>query len=330
MLTYDSANQLARALLLAHAHRAKRAAQHVPSLAVRSADEVPAGDSAYARRGAALHPSDDPIFGDVFEGVNETDEEEGTVETDEEEGTVETDDEEGTVETDDDAVETDDASGEVDAHRSVGLDSPDSMDALFRACHAWERTCVVFLYHTGHEPCERHWPMWRQYARSQAGALCAHLEVSSHLGELHARHGPTDWPAIVRCHNGERRMIDLTTISGEAAKGGHEVTKLEEVEQLIRTASPKHVVLVGFFAKWCSHCVELKPKWHSSVSTIKGPTWCTIDCSDSDAPGLRLFESLKLKGFPTILAFDGAAPRVFPNRGKDTTAEDIAAFAHSR
>ena len=86
-------------------------------------------------------------------------------------------------------------------------------------------------------------------------------------------------------------------------------------------------MVVGFFAHWCHHCKVLLPKWKDAMQATKAVLWCEMDCSDSKSAAVELFRDMDLRGFPAVLLFDGGAkPRMFPNRGKVTTASDLVRF----
>jgi len=72
--------------------------------------------------------------------------------------------------------------------------------------------------------------------------------------------------------------------------------------------------LVNFFAPWCGHCQELKPKWNESSNLLKGRAkLVSVDCTDDK--NQSLVKELNIKGFPTIKVFSkGATSR---NSGDD-------------
>ena len=84
-------------------------------------------------------------------------------------------------------------------------------------------------------------------------------------------------------------------------KGGNSImiTASNFDDQVLNQDIP---TLVNFFAPWCGHCQELKPKWNESSNLLKGRAkLVSVDCTDDK--NQSLVKELNIKGFPTIKVF---------------------------
>ena len=67
--------------------------------------------------------------------------------------------------------------------------------------------------------------------------------------------------------------------------------------------STKHV-FVEFFAPWCGHCKQLKPKYEAVARAFKAETEIIIAAVDADSyAASHLVKRYDIKGFPTLLWF---------------------------
>ena len=215
----------------------------------------------------------------------------------------------------------------IETPRSIGLDSMHSLNVFAETCQNWQKSCTVLLFVRGHEPCDAIWPRWVARTRTNHEACFAHLECSACMEEAKLELGTTTFPTIVRIdESGERLMRPSNTEDDE-----HDETRLSgpgNVRHLIANASPNNKVVVGFFAHWCGFCKDMLPKWEEAKTSeaARLAKWCTMDCTDQSSPASSLFNELRLRGFPSILLFDGGEPKVFQNRA-DSNASDLVRFA---
>ena len=57
---------------------------------------------------------------------------------------------------------------------------------------------------------------------------------------------------------------------------------------------------LGVFADWCGHCVQTKPAFFKGTKGMKKVHW--FDATNSQT---KLFEEFGVRGFPTVMYFDG-------------------------
>ena len=84
------------------------------------------------------------------------------------------------------------------------------------------------------------------------------------------------------------------------------------------------VIMVEFYAPWCTHCKKLEPEWESAATELKGQaTFMKFDATTDES----LARGYGVKGFPTIKVFvDGEVGDYEGER----TAKALVAFAKRR
>lgn len=104
---------------------------------------------------------------------------------------------------------------------------------------------------------------------------------------------------------GEKELKD------EDRKPETQAEKMQGVEYLntetFKTfiSKPKQHTLVMFYAPWCPHCTEAKPKFQAASEKLKqsksGSTLAAVNCDEKTSE--KVCEDLKIEGFPTLIHF---------------------------
>jgi len=77
-----------------------------------------------------------------------------------------------------------------------------------------------------------------------------------------------------------------------------------DFQQRVIDASLKSVVLVDFWAAWCSPCIALAPALERVVNEYEGNiVLAKVEVDDN----MRLAGHYRLRGFPTVILFHGGS-----------------------
>jgi putative thioredoxin len=88
------------------------------------------------------------------------------------------------------------------------------------------------------------------------------------------------------------------------AKSTH-ITDVDEgsFQTQVIDASRQHLVLVDFWAEWCSPCLSLAPALERVVEELQGRVrLAKVEVDDN----MRLAGHYRLRGFPTVILFSDA------------------------
>eukprot|EP00656_Telonema_subtile_P040079 TRINITY_DN45148_c0_g1_i4.p1 TRINITY_DN45148_c0_g1~~TRINITY_DN45148_c0_g1_i4.p1 ORF type:complete len:186 (-),score=63.63 TRINITY_DN45148_c0_g1_i4:63-620(-) len=103
----------------------------------------------------------------------------------------------------------------------------------------------------------------------------------------------------------------------------------EDVVKIVQKSFRKEVlesdndVLVEFYAPWCGHCKELKPKYDSLAKSLKDVPTLTVGKVDAEANELP---DVKIEGFPTIKLWPSGHKDAPVNFQGERTEEALLAF----
>jgi thioredoxin 1 len=77
---------------------------------------------------------------------------------------------------------------------------------------------------------------------------------------------------------------------------------LEDFEQQVLVASRQRIVLVDFWAAWCSPCLVIAPVLENVVSEYAGKV-ALAKLEVDEADNMKLAGRYRVRGFPTIILF---------------------------
>ena len=82
--------------------------------------------------------------------------------------------------------------------------------------------------------------------------------------------------------------------------------QLEDFDERVLNASQQHIVLVDFWAAWCSPCLVIAPVLERVVAEYAGKV-ALAKLEVDEGENMKLAGRYKVRGFPTIILFKQGA-----------------------
>lgn len=103
------------------------------------------------------------------------------------------------------------------------------------------------------------------------------------------------------------------------------VLVLRAKESFEDSANDGKRTIVLYYAPWCGHCKNLKPKWEKVAEKYKNDgtvTFKKVNCDDNPEEA----QKMGIEGYPTIILFSSGKKHVYDG---DHTEEGIEGFLQS-
>lgn len=85
----------------------------------------------------------------------------------------------------------------------------------------------------------------------------------------------------------------------------NELNTLSEIQDYVNTGDRK---LVLFYADWCGHCKNMKQDWINAQNQITPEYMKQCNAGKNNEKTKEIMEKYDVKGFPTIIMFEGKKP----------------------
>lgn len=85
----------------------------------------------------------------------------------------------------------------------------------------------------------------------------------------------------------------------------NELNTLSEIQDYVNTGDKK---LVLFYADWCGHCKNMKQDWINAQNQITPEHMKQCNVGKNNEKSKEIMEKYDVKGFPTIIMFEGKQP----------------------